>query len=127
MYVMVSREYHRTHNRYRNGSPHSLQVRELAELVDATAADLLLDLMTTVLLSHIASLSVSFTKKKLAAGDEVPDEKTIWVFVEVSRQRNTREKNRQIKDDRGGELWNPEKVPLRASDASWNELENLTN
>ena len=29
-------------------------------------------------------------------------------FVEVPRQRNTREENRLIKEGRGGELWNPE-------------------
>ncbi len=29
-------------------------------------------------------------------------------FVEVPRQRNTREENKQIKEDKGGELWNPE-------------------
>lgn len=29
-------------------------------------------------------------------------------FVEVPRQRNTREENKLIKEDRGGELWNPE-------------------
>ncbi|MBQ0082121.1 MAG: hypothetical protein KBT41_02400 [bacterium] len=29
-------------------------------------------------------------------------------FVEVPRQRNTREENRAIKEGRGGELWNEE-------------------
>ncbi len=29
-------------------------------------------------------------------------------FVEVPRQRNTREENKLIKEGRGGELWNPE-------------------
>ena len=29
-------------------------------------------------------------------------------FVEVPRQRNTREENKQIKEGKGGELWNPE-------------------
>ena len=29
-------------------------------------------------------------------------------FVEAPRQRNTREENKIIKEDRGGELWNPE-------------------
>ena len=29
-------------------------------------------------------------------------------FVEVSRQRNTREENKQIKEGKGRELWNPE-------------------
>lgn len=29
-------------------------------------------------------------------------------FVEAPRQRNTREENKQIKEDRGDELWNPE-------------------
>ncbi len=29
-------------------------------------------------------------------------------FVEVPRQHNTREENKIIKEDRGGELWNPE-------------------
>ena len=29
-------------------------------------------------------------------------------FVEVPRQRNTREENQQIKEGKGGELWNPE-------------------
>jgi len=31
-----------------------------------------------------------------------------WSFVDVSRQRNTREENKQIKEGKGGELWNPE-------------------
>jgi hypothetical protein len=29
-------------------------------------------------------------------------------FVEAPRQHNTREENKIIKEDRGGELWNPE-------------------
>ena len=29
-------------------------------------------------------------------------------FVEVPRQRNTREENKQIKEDEGDKLWNPE-------------------
>ena len=29
-------------------------------------------------------------------------------FMEVPRQRNTREENKQIKEGKGGELWNPE-------------------
>ena len=29
-------------------------------------------------------------------------------FVEAPRQRNTREENKQIKEGKGGELWNPE-------------------
>ena len=29
-------------------------------------------------------------------------------FVEAPRQHNTREENKLIKEDRGGELWNPE-------------------
>ncbi len=29
-------------------------------------------------------------------------------FVEIPRQHNTREENKIIKEDRGGELWNPE-------------------
>ena len=84
-------------------------------------------------------------------------------FVEAPRQHNTREENKLIKEDRGGELWNPEEgdngeekkrkankkrqkdtdarwvkkggiqhpdkpglqpVPVRASNASWNELIN---
>ena len=30
------------------------------------------------------------------------------MLMEVPRQRNTREENKLIKEDRGGELWNPE-------------------
>ena len=49
-------------------------------------------------------------------------------FVEAPRQRNTREENKLIKEDRGG-LQHPDEpglqpVPLRASNATWNELDN---
>ena len=49
-------------------------------------------------------------------------------FVEASRQRNTREENKLIKEDRGG-LQHPDKpglqpVQVRASDAPWDELDN---
>ncbi|MGK0315573.1 MAG: IS5 family transposase [Saprospiraceae bacterium] len=42
-------------------------------------------------------------------------------FIEVPKQRNSREKNKQIKEEQGGELWNdkPNKKRQKDIDARW--------